>query len=272
MWIAGRELARLQNAGQFLRPEALPPKSRGRLTNEVASPQEFMGNLTIVSVMTGLVGARIFHILEHSAEFAAAPWDMIFTRSGFSVLGGLIFGTVAGAFYVRRCKLPIRIVSDAAAPAMMLGYAIGRVGCQISGDGDWGIAADLALKPEWLPMWLWAQTYDNNILGVTIAAPGVYPTPIYETFLSLLCFAILWRMRKHPYRAGWLFSLYLLLAGAERLLIERIRDNVVFHIFGISATQAEMLSVGFIVLGIAGVVVLYQSSAISNHRTGTEPE
>jgi len=83
-------------------------------------------------------------------------------------------------------------VCDAVAPALMLGYAVGRLGCQISGDGDWGIPADMALKPGWLPAWLWAQTYANNIFGAAIAPPGVYPTPIYETLLSLAAFGVLW--------------------------------------------------------------------------------
>jgi phosphatidylglycerol:prolipoprotein diacylglycerol transferase len=115
-----------------------------------------------------------------------------------------------------RCRRPR---ADAAA-------GIGRIGCQISGDGDWGIAANMALKPDWLPSWLWAQTYDNNIYGELIAAPGVYPTPIYETAMALLCFALLWPCGAIHSRIGWLFSLYLLLAGAERLLIEQIRVNL----------------------------------------------
>ncbi len=256
MWVAGQELERLQSVEPLSRPQGLPSNAKGKSATHVFSAREFMSNLTILCMLTGLVGARIFHILEHPAEFAEAPWSMIFTRSGFSVLGGLIFGIIAGAFYIRHKKLPIRFVSDAAAPAMMLGYAIGRIGCQISGDGDWGIPADLALKPDWLPIWLWAQTYENNILGVVIPAPGVYPTPIYETALSLLCFAILWQMRKHPYRGGWLFCLYLLLAGIERLLIESIRDNVVMHFWGISATQAQILSLFFIIAGMAGMFLL----------------
>ena len=144
---------------------------------EVA-PQEIVSNLTVAVLLAGIVGARVFHILEHKDAFAAAPWEMIFSRSGLSIFGGLIFGTVAGVIFIRRWHLPARPLLDAAAPAMMLGYAIGRIGCQISGDGDWGSPANLALKPDWLPLWTWAQTYDNNIVGERIAAPGVYPTPM----------------------------------------------------------------------------------------------
>lgn len=111
---------------------------------------------------------------------------MIFTRSGFTIYGGLIFGVIAGTIFAGRRGIAIPALSDAVAPALMLGYAIGRIGCQISGDGDWGIPADLSLKPAWLPLRLWAQTYDHNIAGVLIAPPGVYPTPIYETVMALI--------------------------------------------------------------------------------------
>lgn len=181
---------------------------------------------------------------------------MIFSRSGLSVFGGLIFGAVAGFVLLRRWKLSARPFLDAIAPAIMLGYAIGRLGCQISGDGDWGIAADMALKPVWLPGWLWAQTYDHNIAGVIIPMPGVYPTPIYESLMASACFVLLWAVRKHSCQAGWLFSLYLVLAGAERFLIEQIRVNVRFHFHGLSFTQAELISLVFMGLGAAGMVLL----------------
>jgi phosphatidylglycerol:prolipoprotein diacylglycerol transferase len=223
-------------------------------------PQDVVTDFMVVVMIAGVVGARLFHILEHTAQFAADPLSMIFTRSGLSIFGGLIVGTLAGAVCVRRWQLPVRPLLDAAAPAMMIGYAIGRIGCQISGDGDWGIASNMALKPGWLPTWLWAQTYDNNIYGEVIALPGVYPTPMYETAMALACFAILWAIRKHPFRAGWLFSVYLILAGVERLLIEQIRVNPVFDIAGVRATQAEIIAVVLIALGAVGSLILSQRS------------
>jgi phosphatidylglycerol:prolipoprotein diacylglycerol transferase len=228
----------------------------GELVVVEMPPQDIVSNLTIAVMLAGIVGARIFHILEHIDSFLASPWEMIFSRSGLSVFGGLIFGTIAGILFIKRWKLPARPMLDAVAPAMMLGYAIGRIGCQISGDGDWGSASNMALKPDWLPMWAWAQTYDNNIFGEVIAAPGVYPTPMYETLMALACFALLWVIRKHPFKAGWLFSVYLLLAGLERLLIEQIRVNPVFNLGGVHATQAEMVAVVLAVCGLVGIAVL----------------
>ncbi len=227
----------------------------GRASFVEVAPQEVVSNLTLAVMVAGVIGARLFHILEHLDTFVLAPWDMIFSRSGLSVFGGLIFGTIAGIVFIRRWNLPARPLLDAVAPSMMLGYALGRIGCQISGDGDWGISANMALKPDWLPTWLWAQTYDNNIYGQVIAAPGVYPTPIYETVMAFACFGVLWAMRRHPFKAGWLFSLYLVFAGVERFLIEQIRVNPVFQVAGIDATQAEIIAVTMIVAGIAGMAV-----------------
>jgi phosphatidylglycerol:prolipoprotein diacylglycerol transferase len=143
---------------------------------------------------------------------------------------------------------------DAAAPALMLGYGIGRLGCQLAGDGDWGIAADMALKPGWLPDWLWAQTYAGNILGVVLPAPGVYPTPLYECAAALVLALVLQLVRSPRHRAGFVFSLYLLLAGFERLLIEKIRVNVEHDVLGMALTQAELISVVLIVAGLVGML------------------
>jgi len=236
---AAREVQRLHDAGRI-----------------GPAPREIVSELAMIVALAGFVGARIFHILEHRQEFLADPWSMIFTRSGFSILGGLLFAAVAGAVHVKRRGLPVRAVCDGVAPAAMLGYAVGRMGCQLSGDGDWGVAANMALKPGWLPGWLWAQTYDDNIFGATIPPPGVYPTPIYEALLALAAFGVLWSARKHPYRSGWLFALYLVLSGAERFLIELIRVNPPVDILGVAATQAQIISVVLVALGLLGLALL----------------
>lgn len=257
------ELRRLHEEGRIGTVRKMARVAGKKIAVEVA-PQEIVSDMVILVMVLGVIGARLFHILEHTAEFMADPASMIFNRSGLSVFGGLIFGTLGGILFVRRYKLPPRLLMDAVAPALMLGYAIGRIGCQVAGDGDWGIAANMALKPEWLPTWLWAQTYDNNIFGAIIAAPGVYPTPMYETIMATLCFALLWKLRRHPFQAGWLFSLYLLLAGAERLLIEQIRVNPVLRIGPIHGTQAEMIAIALIAAGAAGLALL-------TRRTGAAP-
>ena len=144
----------------------------------------------------------------------------------------------------------------------MLGYAIGRLGCQLSGDGDWGIAANMQLKPEWLPAWLWAQTYQGNIAGISLSSPGVYPTPIYETSMAFAAFGLLWYLRSQKNNPSYLFSMYLLLAGFERLLIEKIRVNVRCHLQGFAFTQAEAISFFLIIGGLIGIIMTLRTRSI----------
>jgi phosphatidylglycerol---prolipoprotein diacylglyceryl transferase len=219
------------------------------------STRAILGDLVLICALAGLVGARIFAIADYPEELIRDPAAMIFSRSGFSIYGGLCFGLCAGIGYLKRRAIPIAPMLDAVAPAMMLGYGLGRLGCQMAGDGDWGILADMRLKPAWLPDWLWAQTYDGNILGVTLPFPGVYPTPLYECLTALCLFAVLRALRSPQHRPGYLFSVYSLLAGFERLLIEKIRVNVRHDLFGYYLTQAEVVSMAIVVAGIVGALM-----------------
>lgn len=217
-------------------------------------PADFMANVGMIGFFTGIVGARIFHLLEHPREFVEHPMEMILSRGGFTIYGGLIIGLLCGLWYCRSKRAPLATMLDAVAPGLILAYGIGRIGCQISGDGDWGIAADMAAKPDWLPTWLWAQTYFGNIAGIPIDPPGVYPTPIYESVMAFIAFAILWKLRKQVHQSGWLFGLYVLLVGIERLAIEAIRVNTTYDIAGRAITQAQIISVICIIAGIAVMI------------------
>lgn len=250
-WLTS-ELARLYVAGE-IGPIHYRSSLRGGSSDSIAPPQEGVGELTIWVMASGIAGARLFHILENLDEFSDNPAAMIFTTSGLSIFGGLVIGTCAGLAWAHWRRLSLPKLLDAAAPAMMLGYAIGRIGCQVSGDGDWGRVADMSLKPSWLPTWFWAQTYENNIAGVTIAAPGVFPTPLYEVAMAALCFVVLHRLRRCPYQSGWLFGIYLLLAGIERMLIEQIRINPKLDFVVAVATQAEFISALLITAGLLTV-------------------
>jgi len=230
-------------------------------------PAKFMDNVGLIAFFTGLIGARLFHLLEHPREFMADPMAMLLSRGGFTIFGGLIIGTICGLAYSRSKRAPLAPLLDAVAPAIMLSYAIGRIGCQISGDGDWGVAADLAAKPDWLPTWFWAQTYDGNIAGVDIPPPGVYPTPVYEILMGFLAFAVLWRLRRHSHAAGWLFSVYLLLAGLERLAVEFIRVNTNYHLAGLAFTQAQLIAVVCVIAGCSGMWWLARSRPAGVPRT-----
>lgn len=236
--VANANARRLETAG------ALPP-----------STHLMVPDLVFKSALAGFVGARSFHILDDLPQFIADPAAMLFTRAGFSIYGGLLAGVACAVLLIRRRGLPIAPLLDAVAPSLMLAYAIGRLGCQLSGDGDWGIAADLALKPGWLPGWLWAQTYEGNIIGAVIPPPGVYPTPLYESAAAFALFGVLCALRSVTARAGFLFSMYLILAGFERLLIEKIRVNPRHELLGMDVTQAEVISILLVTAGLIGTVL-----------------
>lgn len=236
--VGQREAARKEALG------ILPAGTAGRVQS-----------LALVSAFAGLLGARVFYVADHWSAFVADPLAMILSRGGFSIFGGLFLGVLAGIVYLKRHAVPIRPMLDVAAPPLMLGYAVGRIGCQLAGDGDWGVAANMAAKPGFVPAWLWAQTYDGNITGIAIPGPGVYPTPLYESAAALALFFVLWAMRRGRYRPGFLFSSYLVLAGFERLLVEKIRINVEHTLLGIEMTQAEAISLLVIVAGLVGLLV-----------------
>ncbi len=231
-------------------------------------PHDRTGDITIVAAISGLIGAKIFSFFE-SAEslqnFLAHPVEQFFSGSGLAIYGGLVGGFLGVAWYIRRLQIPFFQMADAVAPALIMGYAVGRLGCHFSGDGDWGIPA--GPQPSWwfLPDWLWAYDYPRNVSeqGETLAncvgqycthlVPPVYPTPIYETFMALVIFAILWALRKRLQVPGTLFFVYMILNGIERFFIEKIRVNDKINAFGLTFTQAEFIAVAFVIIGAIGI-------------------
>lgn len=236
-------------------------------------PHQKIADITIMAALFGLLGAKLFDNLEHPKEFMADPLGSLFSFSGLTFYGSLIFGAGYVIWYCRKHKISIPVMADSIAPALILAYAIGRIGCQLSGDGDWGIV-NLQPKPSWfiLPDWAWSFTYPHNVIndGITmIDCAGkycnelpqpVFPTPVYETLFSLVIFSFLWFVRKKIKQSGVLFSLYLIFNGLERILIEQIRINVRYHFLGIQATQAEIIAIILILLGIAGVFFFVRKS------------
>ena len=263
-WLLQKELDRLHGIGRIgsVRiPDPKPSKKgkKGRKKSFIeTSPSYLVGTMTVLAVVAGFAGAKLFHILENLSDFFMDPLGMIFSTGGFTFYGGLILAAVVMARFVKRKGLSVPVVADAFAPGMMLGYGIGRIGCHLSGDGDWGIASNMAAQPGWVPTWLWAETYPNNILGIDLAAAPVYPTPIYETAAAVVLFSILFRLRNHTHIAGWLFWLYIALNGLERFFIEKIRVNNRFDVLGITMTQAEIIAVFLIVAGCAGMWKLWR--------------
>lgn len=255
-WLLQKEFDRMYAIGQLNGVRIPDPeqKDKGRKRMVTVSPSFLVGTITMLAVGVGFLGARLFHILENLDQFFRSPASMIFSTGGFTFYGGLILGSYAIVRYVRKKALDLGSVVDAMAPGVMIAYGIGRIGCHLAGDGDWGIAADVAAKPDWLPMWLWAETYPNNILGIDLSMTPVYPTPLYEFLMSVVIFGVLWSFRKHAHQTGWLFWVYLVFNGAERFFIEKIRVNNTMEILGQTVTQAELIALVLILAGVIGVI------------------
>ncbi len=238
-----------------------------KIVKELVHPYQIMGTLLMWAALWGFLGAKIFHNLEYWDDFVQDPIGGLLSFSGLTFYGGLILGGVAVIYHANKYGIKWIHMIDIAGPGMMLAYAVGRIGCQLSGDGDWGIE-NIAPKPSWLswaPDWVWAFKYPHNVVNNGVPIPGcegsfcnelplpVFPTSFYEVMMGLFFFALLWGFRKKIKIPGMMWSIYLIFNGLERFLIESIRVNSEYHAFGLAFTQAEMISSILILLGIFGI-------------------
>ncbi len=281
-----RELSRKHQLGLVpaIQVKEKVKDARGRTSTKTLAvdPAHIAGPVAIIALVGGVGGAKLFHILENLDEFRYDPLGMIFSSGGLTFYGGLIVAGLAIAYYVRKKGLRVPVVADAVAPGLILGYGIGRIGCYLAGDGDWGICSHLANKPAWIPGFLWSETFPRNVMGpgqmpvdvvaytqrqmaatgmdasVCVGATGVFPTMLYEFAMAALLAGVLWAIRKHPFQPGWLFSLYLVFTGLERFIIEGIRVNNVFELFGMTVTQAQLISVLLMLAGAVGMVLCWK--------------
>jgi phosphatidylglycerol---prolipoprotein diacylglyceryl transferase len=209
------------------------------------------------AAVCGFGGAKIWAVLQEPGAFLADPIGQTFSGSGFVWYGGLIGGTLGVSYIIRRQGLSWLMVVDCIAPALAIGQAIGRIGCQLSGDGDWGAVSDVP----------WAMTYPYAIVGWPYPeGVRVHPTPVYEMLAYIGVFAILWSMRKRPLADGTIFWWYLLLAPACRFIIEFWRINPPMA-FGLSA--AQLFSLLLMAVGACGLVA--QRGRAPEARPGVAP-
>ncbi len=288
-------------------------------------PHDRVGDIVIFALIFGILGAKLFDNLENWDRFIQNPIGNLLSPSGLTFYGGLICAAVAICIYARKKGISLLHLTDAAAPALMIAYAIGRIGCQVAGDGDWGIynsayisdvpghvipATSTQFKnnvvqystyflngsvmeksgslnnvtdrhsetlekvphksfrgPSFLPSWMFAYTYPHNVNedGILLndcedkycrALPQpVFPTPFYETITCGLIFLFLWLIRRRIKAPGVMFSLYLILNGIERFLVETIRVNSTYSIFGLHPTQAELISASLVITGLLGIAI-----------------
>jgi phosphatidylglycerol---prolipoprotein diacylglyceryl transferase len=207
-----------------------------RRLREIGKPVDWAYEITFAALIGGVIGARVYYLIENASTLHGSILGNVFSGSGLVWYGGAIGGAIGVIGWMRwRGVLELRML-DMCATALALGYAIGRIGCQVSGDGDYGI-------PSKLP---WAMGYPH---GTVPTPPGVtvQPTPIYETVAMCLLAYGLWRLRDRA-RPGVVFALYLLGSGLERFLVEFIRRNNEVLI-GLTAPQLE--SVALVAIGAA---------------------
>ncbi len=293
-------------------------------------PHDRVGDFVIISLIFGILGAKLFDNFEHWDEFMKDPVGKLFSVSGLTFYGGLILAAIAVCRYAYKKGIKLTHLVDAAAPCLMIAYAVGRIGCQVAGDGDWGVynsayvsdayghvtaaqpgdyekaltansnyflhgtaTADPSTVttdriypslqevphkyikgPSFLPNWLFAYSYPQNVNNDGIRIPGeteehysvlpqpVFPTPLYETIICGLMFLFLWAIRKKLKTPLVMFGIYLLLNGLERFCVEMIRVNKTYVIFGIHSTQSEVIAFMLMVAGL--LTILYAKLRFKN--------
>jgi phosphatidylglycerol---prolipoprotein diacylglyceryl transferase len=216
--------------------------------------EQLAGDILLGALIGGILGAKIYYVLLNWPLTVRDPIGMITSRSGLVWYGGLIGGSLGVIWMLRRRGQKIPEMADVVAPGLALSYAIGRIGCFLVGDdygrptNSWvGVAFPNGQPPS---------TAGNLRRGFGVDIPAaipdsqvmsVFPTQLFETGISLLIFLVLWRLRFRDRRAGWLFSLWLVLAGSERLFVEffRAKDDRFFGVLSL----AQVLSIGLIGLG-----------------------
>ncbi len=196
-------------------------------------------NLILLIGIAGLAGSKLYHLLERPAEFFAHPVKMFFSPSGFAWFGAFLGGLLVIVLFAVRHRIPLLTMLDACSPAAAIGYGIGRIGCLLSGDGDYGIPTNLP----------WCMSFPKGLVPTTEC---VHPTPIYEFLVAVAIFLFLWREAKRSAAgarpAGWIVGEYFILSGIARFLVEFIRINPRVWL-GLS--NAQIASAGSVIAGLA---------------------
>ena len=198
--------------------------------------------MVAVAVVLGIVGAKLWHVIDTPIEFREEGWRVLWDTAGFAWFGGLVFGISALVFQGWWAKIGGLRTLDFAAPSAAIGYGIGRIGCFLSGDGCYGIETNLG--------WPWGMSFPNGI-EPTLPGVRVYPTPLLELAAGLLIGWWLWRRLGKAHGTGAIVGQYLALSGIARFLVEFIRRNpkVLWEL-----SNAQLASVGSAIVGVALII------------------
>lgn len=212
-----------------------------RRFGELGKPPDWAYEMVFAALVGGLVGSRLDYVIQNWSKVSDDLLGNILSGSGLVWFGGFVGGALGVILWAYWRGFLGWQLFDAASVPLAIGYAIGRIGCQLSGDGDYGIHSTLP----------WAMSYPDGTVPTT---DTVHPTPVYETLAMGIVAAILWRLRDR-FAPGVLFGLYLMFAGLERFLVEFIRrnDEVVAGL-----TQPQLISLVMLALGAAIVAVRHR--------------
>lgn len=216
--------------------------------------------MVAVAVVLGIVGAKLWHVIDTPMEFREEGWRVLWDTAGFAWFGGLLFGVSALVFQGWWAKIGGLRTLDLAAPAAAIGYGIGRIGCFLSGDGCYGIATQMG--------WPLGMSFPN---GIEPTSPGVrvIPTPLFECAAGLLIGWWLWRRLGRAHGIGTIVGQYLMLSGIARFLVEFIRRNPKI-LWGLS--NAQLASLGSVLVGAAIVFWAAKWPTVRTEATGAAVE
>lgn len=223
-----------------------------RRLKELGKPPDWAYEMVFAALVGGLLGGRLYWLLQNPSKFSDV--GAVFGGAGLVWFGGALGGAAGVLLWAYRKGMFNLQLLDLCSPALAMGYAVGRIGCQISGDGDYGTPTDLP----------WGMAYPD---GVVPTNDVVHPTPIYETVSMGLAAWALWRARD-AFRPGVLFAFYLVFAGAERLLVEFVRRNDAV-VAGL--TEAQLFSLVMVLAGLTWILIAARSGGLRTRAAAPAP-
>jgi phosphatidylglycerol---prolipoprotein diacylglyceryl transferase len=246
------------------------------LTRKKLKP-EFGVTITMIALVAGIMGSKILYLIENWRETIADPMGTIFSPAGLTFYGGFVLAAISIYFYMERHGVKFLKIADATAPVLLLAYGIARIGCQLAGDGDYGVPttlpwgttfANAVVKPHSALREYFAAHPDaahefNAQLATQVVGRDqfgtitsfdlvtkLHPTPLYEFFLCAFLFSLLWKYRTRMIGEGTMFFWYLIAAGVERFSIEFLRLNPPM---AAGLSEAQLISLLLILSGLIGL-------------------
>jgi phosphatidylglycerol:prolipoprotein diacylglycerol transferase len=216
----------------------------------------FILEVVLLAILSEIAGGKILFIIENWSKFLKEPMMIGLSPEGSTFYGGFILGIIVFYIYLKKKKISFLFAADIVAVALPIAYGLGRIGCHLAGDGDYGIPTNLP----------WGTNYENGVMppsamfrnteitqsypnGIVPDNTPLHPTPVYEFIAAMIIFFILWRYRRYGWIAGRLFMLYLILSSLSRFLVEFIRLNprILFCL-----SEAQLISIVFFAIGLFG--------------------